>query len=182
MFILDTERLILRNWKDSDLMPFIELNMDSRVMEFFPNILSEDETRAMVCRIKKHIEENGFGLWAVEIKETGEFIGYVGLSTVNFKEDFTPCIEVGWRLACRFWGKGYAQESARECIKYGFNRLNLKEVFSFTSVLNTKSINVMQKIGMKYMKEFDHPNVETNNKLRRHILYVVRKEETFKTP
>jgi RimJ/RimL family protein N-acetyltransferase len=174
MYFIETNRLGLRNWKDEDIPKFVEMNRDARVMEYFPKLLTEEETIGMVNRIKMHIQENGFGLWAVELIQTGEFIGYVGLSIPRFQADFTPCVEIGWRLAYPYWGKGYAQEAARACLDYGFNHLGLKEIVSFTSVLNTRSINVMKKIGMTFVKEFEHPNIEPGSRLRKHVLYVKR--------
>jgi 3-dehydroquinate dehydratase/shikimate dehydrogenase len=172
MYIIETKRLGLRNWIDTDIPMFIEMNKDSRVMEYFPKLFTEEETIAMTERIKQHMTEKDFGFWAVEVKETNEFAGFVGLSVPRFEADFTPCVEIGWRLAYKHWGKGYAEEAARACLDYGFNKLGLKEIVSFTSVLNTRSMNVMKKIGMKYVKEFDHPNVELGHKLRRHVLYL----------
>ncbi|MDQ7092637.1 GNAT family N-acetyltransferase [Desulfosporosinus sp. PR] len=177
MYIIETTRLGLRNWTDSDTAKFAEMNRDPKVMEFFPKLLSEEETLEMVQKINTHIVDNGFGLWATEIKATKEFIGFVGLSIPRFQTDFTPCVEVGWRLAYNYWGKGYAQEAARECLNYGFKRLGLKRIVSFTSIFNERSMNVMKRIGMSYVKEFENPNVELGHKLRRHVLYVKNHEE-----
>ncbi len=171
MYIIETSRLGLRNWLDTDIPKFAEMNKDPRVMEYFPKVLTEIETKQMVDKIKMHILNNGFGLWAVEIKQTNEFIGFVGLSIPQFKSNFTPCVEIGWRLAYEYWGKGYAQEAASKCLDYGFINLGFKEIVSFTSVLNVRSMNVMKKIGMKYVQEFEHPNVAQGNKLRKHVLY-----------
>jgi RimJ/RimL family protein N-acetyltransferase len=161
---------------DTDIPVFVEMNKDPKVMEYFPKVLSEEETMAMIDRVKQHFIDNGFGLFAVELKETNGFIGFVGLSIPNFEADFTPCVEIGWRLAHKHWGKGYAPEAAEACLNYGFDNLGLKEIVSFTSVLNKSSMRVMEKIGMKYVKEFDHPNVEPNSRLRKHVLYVKKKE------
>lgn len=171
MYSIETKRLGLRDWIDSDIPKFIDMNKDSRVMEYFPKLLTADESIAMVHRIRKSIAELGFGLWAVEIKDTNEFIGFVGLSVPSFEADFTPCVEIGWRLACSYWGKGYAQEAARACLDYGFNNLGIKEIVSFTSLLNMQSMNVMKKIEMHYVKEFDHPKIEDGHRLKRHVLY-----------
>lgn len=171
MYIIETNRLGLRNWLDSDIPKFVKMNKDSRVMEYFPKILTEFESKQMVEKNKMNISDNGFGLWAVEIKQTNEFIGFVGLSIPQFEANFTPCIEIGWRLAYKYWGNGYAQEAAEKCLDYGFINLGFKEIVSFTSVLNLRSINVMKKIGMKYTQEFEHPNIAQGNKLRRHVLY-----------
>jgi len=137
MYIIETARLGLREWKDSDAPVFVEMNRDNRVMEFFPSTLSSEESRAMIERIKECISENNFGLWAAEIKQTKEFIGFVGLSIPFFQNDFTPCVEIGWRLAHKHWGYGYATEGAAACLDYAFNHLKLCEIVSFTSALNT---------------------------------------------
>jgi len=171
MPFLETPRLILREWKNSDSPIFIEMNRDERVMEFFPSLLTEEESLAMIVRIKKLLAENNFGLWAVERKDTNEFIGFVGLSIPRFQTDFTPCVEIGWRLAHKHWGYGFATEAAAACLDYGFNVLKLNEIVSFTSVLNIKSMNVMKKIGMNYVKDFEHLNIEDGNRLKRHVLY-----------
>ena len=171
MFIIETPRLGLREWKDRDTPGFIEMNRDKRVMEFFPSLLSAEETLAMIERIRKCIAENNFGLWAAERKDTNEFIAFIGLSIPRFQSDFTPCVEIDWRLAYKHWGYGYATEAAAACIDYGFNILKLDEIVSFTSVLNTKSMNVMKKIGMEYVKDFEHPAIENGNRLKMHVLY-----------
>lgn len=173
MYTIKTNRLRLRNWIDSDIPEFVEMNSDPKVMEYFPRMLSEEETIAMVDRINQQIAETGFGFWALEVKETNEFAGFVGLSIPRFEADFTPCVEIGWRLAYKYWGNGYAEEAAKACLDYGFNKLGLKEIVSFTSVLNTRSMNVMKKIGMHYIKEFEHPNVEIDHILRKHVLYSI---------
>jgi RimJ/RimL family protein N-acetyltransferase len=172
MYIIETSRLGLRNWKDSDTDLFIEMNMDKWVMEFFPSVLSREETIAMIERIKSFIGINNFGLWAAEIKQTNEFIGFAGLSIPRFQTDFTPCVEVGWRLAYKHWGYGYATETANACLDYGFNNLKLDEIVSFTSALNRRSVNVMKKIGMKYAGDFEHPLIEDGNRLKTHVLYI----------
>ncbi len=171
MYFIETERIGLRQWKDSDEPVFVEMNMDKNVMEFFPSILSAEETLAMIERIKKLIAENNFGLWGAEIKHTKEFIGFVGLSIPRFQMDFTPCVEIGWRLAHKHWGYGYATEAAAACLDYGFNNLKINEIVAFTSVLNARSINVMKKIGMENVKNFEHPLIEDGHWLKTHVLY-----------
>ena len=141
-------------------------------MEFFPKILTFEETRKWVEKIRDNIAKGEFGLWAVEIKQTCEFIGFAGLSVPKFQADFTPCIEIGWRFGYKHWGKGYAQEAACECLNFGFNKLNIKEIVSFTSAINMRSINVMKRIGMQYVKEFEHPNIERGSNLCKHVLYI----------
>lgn len=178
MYLIETPRLGLRNWIDADLLKFAEMNSDPRVMEYFPMPLSTQQTEQLVKRIREHIKQNGFGVWATEIKTTKEFIGFVGLMIPAFEASFTPCVEIGWRLSYRFWGNGYASEAATECLRFGFDQLKLSEIVSFTSVINKRSIHVMQNIGMKYQNDFEHPLVETGNRLRPHVLYVKKNTDS----
>jgi RimJ/RimL family protein N-acetyltransferase len=174
MYIIETERIGLRNWKASDEVPFTAMNQDPRVMEFFPSLLTLEDSFTMIERIKTFLNKNPFGFWAAEEKQSGSFIGFVGLSRPRFQTDFTPCVEIGWRLAHQFWGKGYAPEAASACIAYSFEKLRIPEILSFTSILNKRSISVMEKIGMKYVKNFDHPLIEEISPLRPHVLYAIR--------
>jgi RimJ/RimL family protein N-acetyltransferase len=175
---LETERLILRRWMASDSEPFSKMNSDPSVMEFLPKLLSRAESDDMINRLIKHFEERGFGYWALEMKSTGQFIGFTGLVIPNFSSHFTPCVEVGWRLAREFWGKGYATEAARAALSFGFEKVGLKEIVSFTVPANQRSISVMENLGMKRnpMEDFDHPKVPEGSPLRRHVLYRVGSE------
>ncbi len=174
--VISTERLILRPWKEEDFDAFARLNADPRVMEFFPSVLTREESNQFAARICKKMKEQGWGLWAVSLSDSAAFIGYIGLNPVTFDAGFTPAIEVGWRLAYDFWGKGYATEGARAALKYGFEKLHLNEIVSFTSVNNRRSRRVMEKIGMVHDEEnaFDHPKLPVGNALRRHALYRIR--------
>jgi RimJ/RimL family protein N-acetyltransferase len=174
-----TERLLLRQWRDSDRAPFADLNADPAVMEYFPGPMSPAESDAFVERISRHIEVNGFGLWAVETLDSPSFIGFVGLAVPRFEAHFTPAVEVGWRLARSAWGHGYATEAARAAVAYGFRELNLEEIVSFTSVHNTPSQAVMRRIGMAHdpADDFDHPNLPDGHRLRRHQLWRLRRED-----
>lgn len=169
----ETARLILREWQDKDIEPFAAMNKDPNVREFFPNVMSLEETKASVSFIRSHFKKYGFGLWAVELKETGEFIGFVGYSTPSFEAHFTPCVEIGWRLAKKFWGKGYATEAAKTVLHAAFVHYNLNEVVSFTAALNRPSIRVMEKIGLQHNSadDFEHPELPKNHPLARHVLY-----------
>ena len=171
MKIIETERLVLRTWQESDIIPFAEMNRDPVVMEFFPRIFSRKETEVFYKRITTDIEQNGFGLFAVETKQTKNFIGFIGFARPAFSAYFTPCIEIGWRLDKRFWNRSFATEGAKACLEYGFSKLDFKEVVSFTAKINTRSINVMKRIGMAYDGDFEHPNVAEGHPLRRHVLY-----------
>jgi [ribosomal protein S5]-alanine N-acetyltransferase len=169
--ILETERLILRAFKDSDTQPLIAMNQDSKVMEFFPNCLSETESLAMLQRIEQQWATNGFGLWAVERKDTSAFIGFVGLIPTQFDIFFAPCVEIAWRLNKENWGQGLATEAALASLQYGFENLHLTEIYAFTAKINLRSERVMQKIGMVYLQDFAHPLVENNSPLQIHRLY-----------
>ncbi len=171
--LLTTERLILREWRDSDVSTYVAMNQDWRVMEFFPNLWSEEESRLAAAGYNKSFAENGFGKFAVELKETHEFIGFVGLAIPQFEAHFMPAIEIGWRLASQHFGKGYATEGAREVLRFAFEKLQLKEIVSFTVPENKPSRNVMEKIGMTRDEKDDflHPKIPQNHKFSRHVLY-----------
>ena len=170
---MTTERLILRRWRQSDREPFARLNADARVMEFMPGILSEEGSNSLAERIEAHFQQHGFGLYAAELRCNGNFIGYVGLSVPSFHAAFTPCVEIGWRLAADYWGQGLATEGAHEVVCYGFEVLDLSELVSFTVPANTRSIAVMKKLGMSNdpKGDFDHPSLPGGHPLRRHVLY-----------
>ncbi|MBA2382250.1 MAG: GNAT family N-acetyltransferase [Chloroflexi bacterium] len=170
---LATERLILREWRDSDRAPFAAINADARVMEFMSRSLDRAASDAMVARIVAHWAEDGFGLWAVEVAATGAFIGFVGLSRPNFEAAFTPCVEVGWRLAADAWGYGYATEAGRAALRFGLEVLDLAEIVSFTVPANVRSRAVMERLGLRRdpADDFDHPNLPEGHPIRRHVLY-----------
>lgn len=173
MTTLTTPRLILREWRNEDLPAFAALNADPRVMEFMPKIMTREESDAMVARIRDHFARRGFGLWAVEVPDCAPFIGFIGLSVPRFEAHFTPCVEVGWRLAFDYWGRGYATEGARAALHHGFEELKLEEIVSFTAVVNRRSSAVMERIGMSHepADDFDHPVLPEGHPLRRHVLY-----------
>jgi RimJ/RimL family protein N-acetyltransferase len=147
---LESARLLLRQWRDEDLPEFAAMCADPQVMRYFPAPLSRLESASLIGRIRGHFAEHGFGLWALERKDTGAFIGFTGLGVVGFDAPFTPAIEIGWRLAREHWGLGYASEAAWTALRCGFDRLALKEVVSFTTQTNTPSEKVMQAIGMHH--------------------------------
>ena len=171
--MLQTQRLILRNWQQSDLEPFAQMNADAEVMKYFPATLSRSESDALVERIENHHRVHRFGLWAVEERATGAFIGFIGLNVPTFEAHFTPTVEIGWRLAKAFWGKGYATEGARSAIDYGFEVMGLTEIVSFTAQLNLRSIAVMERLGMTHQEadDFEHPRLPSGHPLQRHVLY-----------
>jgi RimJ/RimL family protein N-acetyltransferase len=171
--MLRTDRLILRRWRDSDLAPFAALNADPEVMEHFPALLTAEQTATMVEVVEAGFAKHGFGLWALEVADTGEFIGFTGLSVVRFDAPFGPAVEVGWRLARNAWGHGYASEAARRSLEYGFTDADLPEIVSFTYVGNLRSRAVMERIGMTRdpADDFLHPRLAEDSHLRPHVLY-----------
>jgi RimJ/RimL family protein N-acetyltransferase len=179
MSALSTDRLILRRWQESDLVPFATLNSDPRVMEFFPQLLSRAESDALVDRINEHFARHGFGLYAAELTATHEFIGYIGLAVATFAAPFTPRVEIGWRLTTEHWGQGLATEGARAIVNHAFGVLELESIVSFTVPHNMRSRRVMEKIGMTHnpIEDFDHPALPVGHALQRHVLYRLGKEE-----
>jgi RimJ/RimL family protein N-acetyltransferase len=175
--------LLLRPWRDEDLPAFAALNADPRVMEFMPKALSRDESDARADRIRRHWAERGFGLWAVEVPGVAPFIGFVGLSVPPFEAAFTPCVEIGWRLAFAHWGRGYATEAANAALEDGFGRLGLTEIVSFTVPANVRSRRVMERLGMTRSPadDFDHPLLPEGHPLRRHVLYRIRQAEAHES-
>ncbi|WHI51075.1 GNAT family N-acetyltransferase [Microbulbifer sp. MLAF003] len=167
-----TERLQLRQWREEDKPVFAEMNADPSVMEFFPSLLTREESDAGVDRSSAHIEKYGWGFWALELRESGEFLGFVGIKNVTDNLPFAPAVEIGWRLARPFWGKGYASEAARASLHVAFNTLCLNEVVSFTPLQNIRSQKVMERLGMQRDSlVFEHPQVSRESPLLRHCLY-----------
>ncbi|MCB0406087.1 MAG: GNAT family N-acetyltransferase [Bdellovibrionales bacterium] len=171
---LNTTRLGLRRWKESDLVPFRALNADARVMEFYPGTLSAQESDDIVRRAEKHFEAHGFGLFAVERKDKGEFIGFVGLQNVPFDAAFTPAVEIGWRIAFEQWNQGLATEAAKAVLTFAREKLGLREVVALTYRGNQRSRRVMEKLGMIYDPgcDFDNPHpLLVESWLKPHVLY-----------
>ncbi len=175
---LETGRLILRQWRDSDAGAFAAMTGDPEVMRYFPAPLSRAESDALLGRARWKWRELGLCFFAVEVKG-GDFIGFAGLNPPPFEAHFTPCVEVGWRLARHAWGKGYATEAARASLAYGFGTLGLDAIVSFTVPGNTRSRAVMERIGMARdpTDDFDHPDLPVDSGLRRHVLYRLGREE-----
>lgn len=179
MAVILTERLMLRNWQEEDLEPFAAINQDPRVMEYFPNILSIEEVAAFIAKTCAHIERHGFGFFACALRETNELIGFVGLNIPSFEASFTPCVEVGWRLAFKHWGKGYATEAARKSLQIGFEQYDLEEIVAFTVPQNLRSRHVMERIGMQHdpAGDFYHTRFPKEHPLSLHVLYRIRKKQ-----
>ncbi|MGA7127437.1 MAG: GNAT family N-acetyltransferase [Chthoniobacterales bacterium] len=171
--MLNSARLRLRPWREEDFPAFAALNANPEVMEFFPKCLSREESDASAGRIREGIERRGFGFWAVEVLGVADFIGFTGLSVPSYETHFTPCVEIAWRLARKFWGFGYATEAARLALDYGFHELKLDQIVSFTFVGNLRSRRVMERLGMTHtpQDDFDHPSLPEGHRLRPHVLY-----------
>ena len=170
---LRTGRLRLRRWRGADRSAFAVSNADPEVMEYFPAPLTRAESDLLVDRIEAEFDERGYGLWAVDVVATGEFIGFAGLSVPGFEAHFTPAVEVGWRQARTAWGHGYATEAARAAVDFGFNQVGLPVIVSFTAATNQRSRAVMERIGMTRdpAGDFDHPHLPQYHRLLRHVLY-----------
>jgi len=183
MTTLKTERLILRPWTDNDREPFFILNSDPVAMEYFEKPLSREESDTAVDRIMKHFEEKGFGLWVMESKETGEFIGTTGIFIPYFEAAYTPCVEIGWRMGVKYWGQGLVSEAARASLKYGFENVETEEIVAVTVPTNFRSRAVMDRLGMTHdpKADFDHPRVSDGHKYKRHVLYRLKKTEWLKS-
>jgi RimJ/RimL family protein N-acetyltransferase len=172
---LRTERLLLRRWREADRAPFAALNASTQVMEHFPAVLTREESDALVDRLDQGLDERGWGLWALESRASGAFLGFTGLQPWDASSGLpcAPAIEVGWRLAREAWGQGYATEAARAAVAYGFTTLDLEEIVSMTAETNQRSRRVMERLGMTHDPEddFDHPRVPRGHRLERHVLY-----------
>ncbi|WP_411391137.1 GNAT family N-acetyltransferase [Pseudomonas sp. MPB23] len=180
---LESARLVLRQWRDSDLSAFAQMCADPQVMRYFPALLDRLESAALIGRIRGHFAEYGFGLWALQRKDTGELIGLTGLQNVSFEAGFTPAVEICWRLGREHWGLGYASEAAWTALRCGFDRLQLDEIVAFATEANLPSQKVMQAIGMHYdpQADFEHPKVAVDDPLRAHVLYRITRAQWLDT-
>lgn len=171
--MIETARLILRNWRASDLEPWVAMNADPEVMRYFPAVQTREESEGMMARNRDHIDREGFGLWAVERKEAGDFLGFTGLMTLKAPNPLAPGVEAGWRLARHAWGQGYASEAAAAALKDGFERLGLDRIVAFTATPNLPSQAVMTRIGMVRREDldFDHPVLPKGHPLERHVVW-----------
>jgi RimJ/RimL family protein N-acetyltransferase len=176
---LHTPRLLLRPWRDEDADAFAAMSADPAVMEFLGPMQDRAAIDAIIGRIRAHFAEHGFGWWAAELRATGAFIGFIGLSHVAFEAHFTPAVEIGWRLAGAHWGRGYATEGARAALEAGFTQLRLSEIAAMTVPANARSRRVMERIGMTHdpVDDFDHPRLADGDPLRRHVLYRISRPQ-----
>lgn len=175
---LETERLILRPWRACDREPFAAMSCDPDVMAYLLPFPSPEAVDSWIARQQAHLATHGFCLWAIECRDTGEFMGAAGLLRIGYEAHFAPAVEVGWRLARRFWGMGYAPEAASAAINFGFDRRGLQEIVANTVPNNSNSRRVMEKLGMAYdpADDFDHPLVPADSPLRRQVLYRLPRE------
>ncbi|MFC3420337.1 GNAT family N-acetyltransferase [Salinicoccus hispanicus] len=175
MKYIKTKRLILRDWQQSDITHFIRMNQDPDVRRYFPNVLSREASRQFVIDAQKDIEDRGFGLFAIERRDTGEFIGFTGIQVLEedgpFRLDFLPCIEIGWRLMKKHWNQGFATEAAVGVLKFAERHTDIKEIYALAAKRNFPSIHVMEKIGMSQLETFDHPLIADGHSLKKHIVY-----------
>ncbi len=180
--MLETQRLILRQWRESDWPALARLNADSEVMRYFPAPLSREESDDMARKLHELIVQQGFGFWAVELKQTGELIGFTGLHRQEQAGiPNIPMVEVGWRLAREHWGRGYAPEAAQASLLFAFETLSEPEVYAFTTLTNTPSRRVMEKLGMQNTgQDFNHPKLESGHPLVRHCLYRISRQQWLK--
>ena len=169
--VAETDRLVIRHYKEEDFPAFAEMNADADVMKHFPNALSEKESLAMFERLNTRLDETGKSFWAAELKENNDFIGFVGLSEPDFEMDFIPCTEIGWRLRRKYWGKGYATEGAKACLQVGWEEYRLDEILSFAVKRNLPSVHVMKKLGMRYVKNFIHPALKQWPEIEECVLF-----------
>lgn len=174
-YIFTSKRLGFRDWLPSDIEIMSRINSDPKVMEFFPSLQSEKETIEFIDRMQSQLRLNGFCYFAVDKLENSEFIGFIGLSEQNFESDFTPCIDIGWRLEANTWNNGYATEGAKRCLKYAFHDLGIKKINSIAPLINLRSEAVMKKIGMQKVKNFIHPRLNGATNLQECVLYEILK-------
>ncbi len=178
MAIINTERLLLRQWQPQDSELFAAMNTDPEVMRYFPDTKSKQESEDSISYFKESIEQKGWGFWATEVRQSGEFIGFIGIHSPRGEFAFSPCIEIGWRISRKFWRRGYASEGAQAVLKFAFEQTELNEIVSMTSKLNTPSIGVMKKIGMiDSGMNFMHPALPAGHRLSEHVLYKISKSE-----
>lgn len=178
MNIIETERLVLRTWRDNDADEYYRINEDPKVIEFLCGSLTMQQVRDFIAFMNQQFDKIGYTLWAAEEKSSRKLIGFIGLDPLKWEAPFGPCVEIGWRLGSEYWDRGYATEGAKAALEYGFNKCGLMEIVSFTVPANVRSIRVMEKIGMQrdVNGDFAHPKLPKDHKLSKHVLYRIQKE------
>ena len=172
-YLFTSSRLGFRTWTSNDIEEMCLLNSDIDVMKFFPSLPSKKQTLDFISRMQDQFSEKGFCYFPVDDLKTNRFIGFIGLSTQNFKSNFTPCVDIGWRLKKEYWGKGLATEGAKECLEFAKNNLKLQSIYAMASKINLRSVMVMEKIGMSHIKDFDHPKLINTPELKKCVLYKI---------
>ena len=174
---IETERLILREWEESDLKDFARMNGDPMVMQYLPRLLDEKASKRHIKEFQKHFKKYGYGLYVLELKDTGEFVGFTGLKNLEIDVPFAPAVELAWRIDYEYWGKGYGSEAAKAVMEYAFNDLGMKELIAFTVYDNERTIHLMDKLGFEYQegKDFDYPALKKGHPLGRFVLYKAKK-------
>jgi len=176
--MIETERLYLRQWQASDFAPFAEMNANLEVMAYFPKLLTTSMSNTIAKKCQSLIDDNGWGFWAVSLKETDTFIGMVGLNNAHADMPFSPTVEIAWRLHNDYWGQGYATEAARVSLDFAFVELEIEEVVAFTAVINKRSQLVMERLGMTNTQEdFSHPMLDPDHRLAEHVLYKITRQQ-----
>ena len=170
---LESERLLLRPWKDEDVEAWVAMGADPRVMEYFPSTYDREYAEAMAARLRARLERDGYGWWVIEVKGVSAFAGVIALQDVPFEAPFTPAVEIGWRLSYEHWGRGYATEGAARTLRFAFEVLGLNEVVAMTAATNRRSARVMERLGMQRnpADDFEHPRLPEGHRIRPHILY-----------
>ena len=174
IYLFSSERLGFRNWKESDIPDMAQINADPEVMEYFPSFQTLEQTEKFVARMQNEFDESGYCYFAVDLLSTKEFIGFIGVSYQTFKSIFTPCIDIGWRLSRKHWGKGLATEGARRCLEFAFVDLKLDNIKSIAPLINVKSEQVMKNIGMEKIQSFKHPLLSEHIRLEECNLYEIK--------
>lgn len=173
----ESDRLLLRGWREDDVPHWVAMGADSRVMRFFPGTYEAERATTMARAFRDRLEADGYGWWVLEAKDVSPFVGVIALQPVPFEAAFTPALEVGWRLKPEYWGRGYATEGAALALRFGFDVLDLDEIVAMTAAVNLPSQRVMQRLGMTRdaRDDFDHPRLDDAHPLRRHVLYRLRR-------
>ncbi len=176
---LETDRIILREWEEKDFEPFMRLNADPLIMEYFPRVLDEARSKHLFKHFQEHFKKHGYGLYALENKTNHEFMGFVGLNNIDFDAPFTPATEIAWRLDYGYWGKGYATEAARAVLAHAFGKLKLDEVVAHAVYDNDRAVHVMEKLGMKRdpKGDFAYPKLPKGHPLGQHLLYRLKRKD-----
>ena len=176
-YLFTSDRLGFRNWESSDVEILSTINSDSKVMEFFPSTQTRDQTLSFIERMQVQFSEKGFCYFAVDKIQTNELIGFIGINIQTFESDFTPCIDIGWRLSSNEWNKGFATEGAKRCLDFAFSTLSISKIYSITPKVNLKSERIMIKLGMKKVKNFIFPALQEDERLRECVLYEIKSDK-----